>query len=138
MPGEGVRGVLGEEPVIANLTFGAVRYGPYECEQMDKLGVSVNQRVLDHIVFKIDQTAMLHETQLPGEYVVLEEPLSAQWNPQLHHRITTNAVELIKLLLNLHTEPWARIPTKIKDVISQSTNQNSPWPVKIHDLLHIP
>lgn len=135
-PEDNVHSILGEVPVVADLTFGTVPYGPYQLEQLDKLGVSVNNvMVQDHMIFKIDQTAFLHETEFPDKYVLIEDPLSAQWNRDLHTTITTNAIDLIKLLLNLNPKnPWDRINKKITDTISQATNPISPWPVTTHDL----
>ena len=129
-----VRNILGDVPVLENLTFGDVEYVPDQ-NSMDKLHVSVNERVLpDHIIFKIDQPANLMETEFCDGYLLLETELSAQWSDNQINLVSNHAIELIKSLLSLPYEPWECPDNTIKDVISESTNPISPWPVTAHVL----
>ena len=132
-----VRNILGDVPVLENLTFGDVEYMP-DHNSMDKLHVSVNERVLpDHIIFKIDQPAYLMETEFSDGYLLLETELSAQWSDNQIDLVSTHAVELIKSLLSLPSEPWERPDNTMKDVITESTNPMSPWPVSTYVLRQV-
>ena len=59
IPHARVQNVLGRQPVIETKFYGPIEYQPAVGGGMDKLSVSCNDLATDHVLFKIDQTAMM-------------------------------------------------------------------------------
>ena len=99
---------------------------------MDKLFVSCNSRTTDHVLFKIDQTAMVNKKELSDGYIFLESFPSAQWSQEQHSIIAENAIEFIcKVIITPHDQKDTFFPDEIMETIMESMF-GTPWPKAFH------
>ena len=112
---------------------GTLSYAPCTASHLHELGVSVNNRPLGHVIFKINQTAILHETLLTGDDIFSETLLQAQWTRGDHRLICNNAIDLIKWLPNSNTP----IHPETATIITESMLGDNPWPVTEHTAVRI-
>lgn len=122
------------EVAIEERAIGALEYSPCELEHLDKIGVSVNDHALDYVMFKIDQTAFLHEHDFEDGFIFFEQMLSAEWTQAKHNAITNNAIALIVLLITIppRRDYDPTLPAGIASIVRESMTGGNKWPVTIH------